>query len=792
MVWTSFHLVRVSLMTAGKKVAATLAAVTAAAVMAAVDENGGIALDDLEATLLRENAKLKKREKKKSFPPPIVACLSACERSLATPFETSSSFWSGDGTNARTGCAGQPVLPTRLSCLGANGGRSIPLRTREQICGPQAVTSRKLKWRKSVHDLKYCPDVRIPTRWVIAGVTFVGFIFNLGLRTSINIALVAMVNFTAVPQKHDHHDNDSHSGNSSVLEKCYIPEKTINNVSIGDTLSISGNVTSRLSGPSSSGEGSFVWDETAQGAILGSFYWGYVFTQLLGGRLSERFGPKRVLMGSLVSATVVTLLIPSVAHLGVGWVIAFRILQGICEGPTFPTMNVIISRWAVANERSMMVSVIYTGGPAGTMLTLYIGGLIIPLLGYQAIFYLTGVGCLFWALAHWFLVYDSPAEHPRITEKELAMYPKSAICNKTAVKTVPWRKILTSTGVWSVIVCTFSKGWAMSISFMIPIYLKAVLGFDLKSRLTFADVFGNAICFFLLSFAGCDYVAAIVALTVGSMLGGAAYSGYNACVMEMSPTYTGTVGGLSAMGFSVGSFLSPMVAGMLLQGRCSLGNRHYPRATKARDTKAPRDNSPKSEAALAGWLASASWRPLRSRTRERAKKRMQNLTQWAIVYQQAGAIFIVGGIFFIIFGTAERLTFDPQPEPEQDPKKSVTQATLVIDAREEEKTQANQTAGHVNEAFSNYREEEVGRNKSSHLGDINLHNPNAHITSSGLETSEDAVFNGKSGYMRSSPSKIYMRSSPSKIQDKNVLHQPGRNHKRSQTSKEGELQGKQV
>jgi hypothetical protein len=31
------------------------------------------------------------------------------------------------------------------------------------------------------------------------------------------------------------------------------------------------------------------------------------------------------------------------------------------QGPTYPIINVVVSRWAVAHERSRMIAVLYTG-----------------------------------------------------------------------------------------------------------------------------------------------------------------------------------------------------------------------------------------------------------------------------------------------------------------------------------------------------------------------------------------------------------------------------------------------
>ena len=53
-----------------------------------------------------------------------------------------------------------------------------------------------------------------------------------------------------------------------------------------------------------------MWSKELQGVILGSFFWGYILTQIAGGWLAGRFGGKRVLGYSMLATAVATLLTP--------------------------------------------------------------------------------------------------------------------------------------------------------------------------------------------------------------------------------------------------------------------------------------------------------------------------------------------------------------------------------------------------------------------------------------------------------------------------------------------------
>lgn len=72
----------------------------------------------------------------------------------------------------------------------------------------------------------------------------------------------------------------------------------------------------------------FNWSEYDQNIIMGSFYWGYVLTELPGGRLAEMIGARPVFGYSMLLASMVTLLTPMAAKIGIFCVIMCRVLLG--------------------------------------------------------------------------------------------------------------------------------------------------------------------------------------------------------------------------------------------------------------------------------------------------------------------------------------------------------------------------------------------------------------------------------------------------------------------------------
>lgn len=75
----------------------------------------------------------------------------------------------------------------------------------------------------------------------------------------------------------------------------------------------------------------FEWDERTQGHILGAYYYGYILTNILGGRLAERVGSRLVVLLGMLLSSVLSLVSPLAAHLSTGVFIGVRLVQGVAQ-----------------------------------------------------------------------------------------------------------------------------------------------------------------------------------------------------------------------------------------------------------------------------------------------------------------------------------------------------------------------------------------------------------------------------------------------------------------------------
>lgn len=77
--------------------------------------------------------------------------------------------------------------------------------------------------------------------------------------------------------------------------------------------------------------GEFDWDEKTKGVILGAFFYGYILTQIAGGRFAELFGGKWLLGGGVFCTSIFTFLLPFAARWNFSALIATRVIAGIGE-----------------------------------------------------------------------------------------------------------------------------------------------------------------------------------------------------------------------------------------------------------------------------------------------------------------------------------------------------------------------------------------------------------------------------------------------------------------------------
>ena len=152
----------------------------------------------------------------------------------------------------------------------------------------------------------------------------------------------------------------------------------------------------------------FGYDSAAQGLVLSAVFWGYLWTQLVGGWMADRFGGHRVLAAGVAIWSLATFVTPLAAAATFSALLAARVLLGLGEGVNFPSIHSLTSRWTLPSERARVLSVNYSGMYVGTVAALSASPLIIKAFGWPALFYISGALGAVWVAVWMYLAADRP------------------------------------------------------------------------------------------------------------------------------------------------------------------------------------------------------------------------------------------------------------------------------------------------------------------------------------------------------------------------------------------------
>lgn len=347
----------------------------------------------------------------------------------------------------------------------------------------------------------------------------------------------------------------------------------------------------------------YPWNEYEVNLILGSFFWGYICTELPGGRLAEVIGTKRVFGYSMLVSSLITLLTPLAATFGYTAVAALRIVLGFMLGATWPAIQPMTARWIPPMERSKFVSNMMASS-LGAAITMPICGFLIASLGWESVFYVTGAIGIMWSVAWFMLVFDSPSQHPRISMEE-RRYIENSIGTTSTTKhlPVPWRSVITSRPVWAIVVTHACSVFGyFTVVNQLPTYMKYILHFNIKENgllsslpylgkyifalsmsiladylrrtnklsvtairkifTTFAVLTPSALMV-VQAFYGCNRAASVAIFTVALTINGGVTAGYLGNGLDIAPNFSGTIFGIANTFSSIGGFLSSFMVGTI-------------------------------------------------------------------------------------------------------------------------------------------------------------------------------------------------------------------------------------
>ncbi|XP_023271328.1 solute carrier family 17 member 9-like [Seriola lalandi dorsalis] len=209
----------------------------------------------------------------------------------------------------------------------------------------------------------------------------------------------------------------------------------------------------------------FHWSKIDSGLVLGGFFWGYCFTQILGGHASDKVGGERVLFISAASWALITAGTPLLAQLSshtLALMTMARFLMGLLQGVFFPSLASLCSQRVVDGERGFLMSAMHSGSHLGTLLAGAMGSVMLDRYGWESVFYGIGFLSALWALVVWKYLLKG-----EVTSKQMEKR------NDTKWNLSRWLSLFKKSPVWAMVfahMCMCSTSYTL-LSWL-PTYFK--------------------------------------------------------------------------------------------------------------------------------------------------------------------------------------------------------------------------------------------------------------------------------------------------------------------------------
>lgn len=347
----------------------------------------------------------------------------------------------------------------------------------------------------------------------------------------------------------------------------------------------------------------FGWSPEEQGRVLSSFFVGYLLTQIAGGWLAERYGGKVVLGSGVLFWSFFTLITPFAAAGGIAALLVARILMGVGEGITFPSIYALFGRWIPTTERSRAIGILFSMIPLGSVFALVATPWIVERYSWHAAFYVFGAIGFVWWIGWQRLATRNPEEHPRMTAAELALIRDGATEAAADGPPPAIAALLRSPAVWAIIVCHFAANWGSYVLLAwMPTYINKGLGVDFAS-VGLITMIPSLVAFVAMNaggwmadrliqsgmnvtrvrklmqtigFGGSAAVLAVVGyvesvplaialMSLGNFFGGATAGGFGVNHLDIAPRGAGIIMGLSNTAATIPGIVGVYASGLILQ-----------------------------------------------------------------------------------------------------------------------------------------------------------------------------------------------------------------------------------
>ncbi|UOF92546.1 MFS transporter [Fodinisporobacter ferrooxydans] len=167
---------------------------------------------------------------------------------------------------------------------------------------------------------------------------------------------------------------------------------------------------------------------TYAGLAGGIFFFGYLFLQIPGGLLAEKWSAKKFVTIALLVWGIFAIMTGFVQNLTE--LLVVRFLLGVAEGGVWPATLVMLSKWFPLNERARANSYWMLCIPVASLVMSPISGWILTHSDWRTMFMIEGLPPFLWAAIWWFFIAEDPSKAKWISKEEREYLEKTLAAEK--------------------------------------------------------------------------------------------------------------------------------------------------------------------------------------------------------------------------------------------------------------------------------------------------------------------------------------------------------------------------
>lgn len=218
-------------------------------------------------------------------------------------------------------------------------------------------------------------------------------------------------------------------------------------------------------------------DAAYTGMAAGIFFIGYLFLQVPGALIAEKWGAKRFVTVALIVWGGVSMATGLVQN-GQQLLIA-RFLLGVTEGGVAPATMVLLTKWFPVAERSRANAYWYLCIPFASIVMSPICGWVLTVSDWRMMFFAEGLPPIIWAVVWWSFIDDDPARARWLSSAERDYLADVLGAERKAIRAQSGsiRDALTSSSLWILVAVFFliQVGF-YGYSLWLPTLVKAISG----------------------------------------------------------------------------------------------------------------------------------------------------------------------------------------------------------------------------------------------------------------------------------------------------------------------------